>query len=513
MKIVFNENKRWIIVALIYTAAVILTCATHEVWRDEVLPVSIIAEHKNLPEIYLATHNFGHPLLWHTLLYAGYSVFSHPVILKILAVFLSVVGAVVFLRFSPFQWYQKILFLFGFFPIYQYSAFSRSYALYMPLFFILAAIFKDRAQKILWFCLILFLLAQTHVHSLIFVLVVTLMLLVEKAQDFKRKTPGKNHRWWIAGMAIVFLGVALSIVSMKTDQSSIVFDSSQINLGKIVKQLSAAIIHPEGAFARVFGFDALRINALIIFFMYLFLFPKPKIFFIFSASVIAFSIFSGLIYHFNFYHQGILIILIVFSFWVERHESVFFSLSNPRIRQLMRIRDYAGNILLLVVLLTQCRMAYTAVKNDLFNDYSASEPFAKLVRETPQLHNAIIMSERGGYVETIPYYLDHDIYIYREETFRRYRKLTTSAKKEATLEELLQSARAVSLRENRPVLILLDRKISFNGPFEIKYSYGVIFRYTQESFAEFEKNTIKLAEYAEAISDERFNVYLLKPSP
>src|SRR3989344_8166534 len=118
-----KKNKFALILTLVYGVFIITLSSFHEVWRDEVRALNYATEARSLLDLFhnLKINNEGHPALWYILLYIGYNIFHTTVILKVINSVISIAAIYIFLAFSPFTKIQKILFVFGFFPIYEYS--------------------------------------------------------------------------------------------------------------------------------------------------------------------------------------------------------------------------------------------------------------------------------------------------------------------------------------------------------------------------------------------------------
>jgi hypothetical protein len=125
------------LVILVYMVVVGILVSFHEVWRDEVVPVSLVAESGDIWELMRKMANYGHPGFWAVLLYAGYKIVPHYYVVKILTVTIATAAVYIFLVRSPFPKWQKVLFTAGFYPLYLYPVYNRSYGLSMLLIFLL----------------------------------------------------------------------------------------------------------------------------------------------------------------------------------------------------------------------------------------------------------------------------------------------------------------------------------------------------------------------------------------
>jgi hypothetical protein len=118
-------------VTLAFLAVAGSAMATHELWRDEAQPWLVALHSRSLLELFRQIKYEGHPGLWYTLLYLVTRVTPSPVAMQLLH--LAIGGAAVWIvaRYAPFTVLQRVLFAFGYFPLYEYTVVSRDYGLGM----------------------------------------------------------------------------------------------------------------------------------------------------------------------------------------------------------------------------------------------------------------------------------------------------------------------------------------------------------------------------------------------
>ena len=64
----------------LWLVVVIGSMLTHELWRDEVRSLSMVAETDSLAEFISIAKYDGHPVVWRLVLTLFYSLFPHPVV-------------------------------------------------------------------------------------------------------------------------------------------------------------------------------------------------------------------------------------------------------------------------------------------------------------------------------------------------------------------------------------------------------------------------------------------------
>ena len=67
--------------------------------------------------------------LWHLCLMPLSRISDSPVLMQMLHLLITGVTVYLFVRYAPFNWFQKLLFCFGYFVLYEYAIVARNYAL------------------------------------------------------------------------------------------------------------------------------------------------------------------------------------------------------------------------------------------------------------------------------------------------------------------------------------------------------------------------------------------------
>jgi hypothetical protein len=168
-----------LLLTALYLAVAAPLIFTHAMWIDEA-QAFIIA--RDSPNPLALLHNLryeGHPPLWHFLLWLITRLTVRPEAMQ--AFHLTLAATTVFLvaRYSPFPLLAKILFPFGYFPLFEYGIISRNYQLLMLLSFAFVALWQRRRTAFLPLSLLLAGLAITHVLGVILAAALSLMLLFD----------------------------------------------------------------------------------------------------------------------------------------------------------------------------------------------------------------------------------------------------------------------------------------------------------------------------------------------
>ena len=139
----------------------------HELWRDEA-EIWLLARDSATPASLLANMSTeGHPVLWYGLNWVLARITPDPRIMQLLHVAIAAALAWMVGRHAPFPRVVRVLFCFGYYPIYEFNVISRAYGLQLLLALAICVLWPRRAQARWWIALLLALLAQTVVYGAI----------------------------------------------------------------------------------------------------------------------------------------------------------------------------------------------------------------------------------------------------------------------------------------------------------------------------------------------------------
>jgi hypothetical protein len=169
-------------------------------WRDELQPWTIAASSNSLSELFFNIRYEGHPPLWYLMLYALSRVTQNFAAMQALHLAIAAAVAYVFLRFAPFTRLQRLLFVFGYFPLYEYAAISRCYAIGILLLFCLCVVMqKGGGWKYIACGVILFLLSFTTIYGFI----ITIAFFTGFVLKYLTDREMRIHKWQMALCAII----------------------------------------------------------------------------------------------------------------------------------------------------------------------------------------------------------------------------------------------------------------------------------------------------------------------
>ncbi len=179
--------------------------AHHEMWRDELQAWTLARDSSSLAELWQNMLTEGHPMLWHTLLFVVARFTRNPVGMQCLHWLISVVSVYLFVRFSPFTKFQKVLFCFGYYPLYEYGVISRNYSLCMLLLFVFCILVQRRPRNYIALGGVIGLLTGAHAFDVPIAWTLLVVLVWDCARSPEEREYLRHHRG--AALAGVFLFV------------------------------------------------------------------------------------------------------------------------------------------------------------------------------------------------------------------------------------------------------------------------------------------------------------------
>jgi len=497
-------------VLLFWLGVVIFVAFHHEMWRDEAHCLYVALSADSLWQLPSAVKNEGHPILWYLVLWLGYHLTETPVVLQVVSIIIGFSSIVLFFRFAPFTVWFKILFLFSFLPFYEYTIMARNYGISMLFFFLFAILYPQKKEKPYLLAFILFALANTNIHSAIFVCLLALYWIYEEIfVDKKQFIKICGNQQLFLAVSIVFLGVLIAFVTVIPDRNSIVMQTDSISVASLFTSLLKTIVHPGYTFNEIFvGLPGI-IRDLLIFVFAAGLLVRPMAALLLFMGAIALGGFFSIGYSGVLRHQGIFFIYVLTLYWI--------TLFDIRVRgDFVTFKHRIFKIVLYgvipFILFIHIVGSYKYIVRDITKEMSSSKSFGQFLREHEQYHDAIIMGEPDNRLESLPYYVDNRIFVPRINRYENYIKLIRENQQKISLGELLTVAKSLKEKENKTILIAIGHfGLSDQGPpFVRTEQYGRKFTWSLQELKEFNENTVKIAEFKKDVKNERYEIYQLK---
>lgn len=506
------------LILLLWLSVVVWLSYRHVPWGDEVRALSLALKGHNLTGMFEASAPEGHPLLWLVLLRAAFGLWSNPAVLKIVSVAVAACAVGIFLFQAPFPLWFRCLFIFSGLPLFEYSVMARNYGISMLLMFAFAAYYTGKRRRPLVLGGILFLLANTNVHSVLFTGLFVALWAWDALPRWSNQ-PTKGRAALAAGMALAAAGMLFCFLTVKRASASIAIEHPQVTP---LQAFSGVIIKTGVRFehiAAIAGASRLagdssplaafvdRFAPLLVYLLLLGaiagltrvpMLAAAALLSLWGLCLIFMFIYSG-----GYRHQGLWLVFVLTLYWLLEARNGAIR-QRPFTARLRRLSIYGA--LPLLLLLNVADGAYAAVREARW-PYSSSRQAGKILHDRSDLRQAIVMGEGEHIVEALGYYVSNDFYYPRLSRFDRLDNLTLQQKLCMSLGELLACARRLHNETNRPIVILLEPEL--NRPAgELREEYGVFFTWNANEVADFRQATRKLASLRGSVV-ERYDVYVL----
>lgn len=182
---------------------------THEMWRDEHQAWMVARDASSLSGLLDNMNYEGNPALWHFFLFLITRVTHDPVFMQAFHLIIATSFIFIFNRYAPLSNLHKILFSFGYFPLYEYAVISRSYALGILLVFAVCALYKNRMSKYILIGILLALLANVTIYAIIIAGGIAGILVLD--YFIYQQKNAKATLQLVVGIVIFILGTAFSL--------------------------------------------------------------------------------------------------------------------------------------------------------------------------------------------------------------------------------------------------------------------------------------------------------------
>ena len=394
--------------ALGLTAAYVLVLAFtmhhHELWRDELQAWMLARDSAGLGELFRNMEHEGTPYLWHLLLMAVTRLTSSPVGMQVLH--LAIASAVVFVvaRYAPFPRLHKVLFAFGYFPLYEYGVLSRSYALGLLCIVVACALLGCRRRRPLWLGLALALAANTSAHACIVAIGMLCALALDRGARAEEGAAAARRVY--AGFAVAAAGILLAVLHMipapdatlSTPQETWIhrwyWEPNAAWLEQCLKLVPFVVFYPlDPNFVPVAGIIPARpeavynvwVAAALVILAAAFLRRRPIAPGLFLALVAGLLFFAYAVFYGAFRHHGFLLVALLAAVWSGRRLAGGPAGPEPgggaRAKRIAGAGRLAGNVLVTALLAMQAAGGLRAVAIEVERPFSLAQRTAAYIRD------------------------------------------------------------------------------------------------------------------------------------
>ena len=495
----------------------------HEMWRDELQAWMIAKDSSSMIELFNNLRYEGHPGLWHSCLYVITRFTDNPVAMQIFHLLIATGVIYVFINFSPFTSFHKILFTFSYFPFYEYSIISRSYNLGILLIFSFCALYPKRNQGYLILSAIIFLLANTSIYGWIIAISLAMALALDAWMNQNLISLFHLKKWnIIISLTLLSLGIVIAAFQMippadagfTGEQIIATSTSSEVVPAPIIKRLLLTFIVIWKSYITIPNFFEYRfwntnifienpiflsnISGVLGLFAFVFslilllistaLFVrKPVVLFLYLSGTCGILLLCYSKYLGYLRHHGNLFILFLACLWIANfyRQSNFLSESLTQIVSFFYQRRHQYLTVILLIHVVAGIFAYT---RDLNDPFSASKEVAAFI-ETQGFKESLIIGTKDFAVSPIAGLLNKKIYYPESESFGSF--IVWKKRPDFQSKDLLGKVNQVLIKTNRnQALLILSSRLKTQNP---DLSISELFQSSQS-----------------IVSDETYHLYLVQ---
>ncbi|KWT87087.1 hypothetical protein [Candidatus Magnetominusculus xianensis] len=223
---------------LSFMALGIFNIMHHEMWRDELEAWMMARDASTIGELFNNIRYQGHPALWFLSLYVLARITPDPLIMQCFHLALAVGVVYVVLRYAPFTKFQRVLFIFGYYPFYEYCVISRNYSYGLLLLLIFLSMFRNKKgiRNYIGLSIVLFLLCQSNPYGAVIAIALALLLIFDFIFLREDATPVSPQMKWkfAAGIFIFICGLLISAMQMRPPRDSVWFHPTFIHDNKLL---------------------------------------------------------------------------------------------------------------------------------------------------------------------------------------------------------------------------------------------------------------------------------------
>jgi hypothetical protein len=402
-----KKNLILFIILFIYSSSVLFGVFHHEPWRDEA-HAWMIARESSIVNIISDARYDGVPILWFLVLMPFAKLGMPYITLNILHALIAICAVGLLLRFGKIPIVTKILFIFSYYSLYEYSVIARNYVLTVFLLFAIATIYKKRFEKPLLYATLIVFLYQTNIYSIVAAGILTVVYGAEIIKH--KKLTQKNF----GATVLMFSGAIFTIILLYPDKSQYYnFYPPPYNISSILSIIRESFVPKFLPFqwkmiirSQVLNIIVLLFSllTLIFFFIKIYMTKKVRIIAVFMIGwVFIMNIFihlSGL------RHRGLVLIFIIFLWWICEYEK----------NKDMDLKDKAGKIFTVLIsflLFISTVFALYIHIMDYKYEFSGARDMAQYIKKN-NLEKIDTVAYLGGFNESILAYFKYKKFWYPE---------------------------------------------------------------------------------------------------
>ena len=434
----------YIITAVFLTLSIILI-TRHELWHDEIAAWNIGLESTSIQDfIANMRDSYGHPYLWNAILYfISHFITQNAESMKVVHLALSTASIFLFLKYAPFNRIVKALFVFGYFPFYEYSIISRNYAIGILPIIIFCILYRNKYKNIIAISITLFFMGQADIYTFIISMVLAIYIVIDFIIDRKIFVKSINKIHLAVAAAIVILGIIFIYWQLGSQAIhgnvfgptiftvfSKTFEQYKQSFYHIARGIISAFIpipqitldswYANGNLITYF-LSKFRLLYTFIFSIILLIIPifvlKKKVITLYILGSTCILLFAFFIYGGSIRHFGHLFILLITCLWIS-------NLYNKNYRYLVNYKGNQSKILLNTFLVVFLSLSIVGSSIMTYYDYrypfTSGKQVAEYIEDNYDKDKIIIVGYKDVDARIVSAYLDKDIYLPQFGQFGRY---------------------------------------------------------------------------------------------
>ncbi|AFY42632.1 hypothetical protein [Nostoc sp. PCC 7107] len=468
----------WLII-FIFSILGLIGILNHSMWRDELNPWLIVRDSQSFTDLIANIKYEGHPVLWYFSLACLRKIADNPLIMQVFHLSITITAIAIFYLSSPFSYKQKILFTFGYFPLYEYFLISRNYAFSLLFIFAFCAVFPSRKKTYLYLAILLGLLANSSAYALLVSFSLSLTLLVEFYLDSEHRKQyfqqSKKYDLFLS-IGIIIFSFILSAYIITPPGDSYLHGglnngwTLQIDIRHLLKGInrlfaSYFLIIPQRRWLDSIICAAIALFIFALTLIKLFKKPFPLFFYTLGNGVIlTFIYFRYLQFPGSPRHLGHLYLVLIAALWLESYyqESRLlvnkFSLSP----QLFNLAQKWHYIAFMFILYTQLLGGIYGFSKDFIIPFSASRETAHYIQKN-HLEKEFIVASRDANMAALSGYLNRKFYypeLQRMGSFTLFKQ----GRQDVDQPEILRQTSSLlqSQEVKNKILLILNKKLDSN---------------------------------------------------
>ena len=498
-----------LVLYFVWLALLIALASRHVFWRDEVRAFSIALQGDTVVDMLRGLHGEGHPVLWYLLLRGAHAVVPVREVLPAMAVLVDAAAMALLVFRSPFRPLVVALMLFGQWGLFEYGVMARNYGLAMLILFMLATLYPKHRDKGLLLGVLLATLCNTNVPAAFLAAAFLLFWLIELVSEEGLRWTRK-HWIWAANAALAALGALLAFVEIypTVHDAAAIQHPDGITAAAVLQTLSLPAVSFRDFAPWVLGWSGVVVAGLTMLLIgnLLGLRRSPGAFLASIAMLAVFALFFQLVYPGSYRHQALLLVWLVTMYWL-----ILKGGGGKWPGSTGAVAPATGSAFFLLLAALQIPNSINLLALDMKGrPFSRSRDLGQLLAER-HLGSAVLIADPDVVLEPIPYYAPNPIYLLRLQKFGHVVRFTRHARTDLSLDDLLADARTLQTRLHRPVVIVLRHRLDPAAPPKtVSEIFGNTFTTSPDQVRRFFAQTDQLARFAPAISDESYDVYLLR---